>query len=50
VDSTKQFCQNLESPLRGRVGQRNIDVHSQRERRYICHACQPTFTEFIFRR
>lgn len=44
MDPTTQFCHNPACPLRGQVGEGNIGVHSQRDRRYICHACDKTFS------
>ena len=41
----EQFCPNMECPARGKVGEGNIGVHSQKERRYICHKCGKTFSE-----
>lgn len=38
-----QFCHNLECPARGQVGQGNITIHSQKERRYCCTSCGKTF-------
>jgi transposase-like protein len=38
------FCPNLTCPARGQVEQGNISVHSQRERRFICHVCHKTFS------
>lgn len=38
-------CPNLDCPARGQVGRGNIRVHSQKERRYICHQCHKTFSE-----
>jgi len=42
MDPRSQFCHNLECPDRGRVGQGNIGVFSQKERRYKCHTCGKT--------
>lgn len=44
MDPTTQFCHNPDCPLRGQIGQGNIGVQSQKERRYLCHACQTTFS------
>ncbi len=47
------WCPNLACPARGQVGQGNVGVHSQRERRYCCHVCGKTFgarTGTIFHR
>ncbi len=41
----KIFCPNIDCPARGQTGKGNIGVHSQKERRYICHVCGKTFTE-----
>jgi transposase-like protein len=38
-----QFCHNLDCPARGQVGQGNITIHSQKERRYRCTTCGKTF-------
>jgi len=38
-----QFCHNLDCPARGQLGQGNITIHSQKERRYRCTACRKTF-------
>ena len=38
------FCPNIDCPARGQIGKRNISVHSQKEKRYICNVCQQTFT------
>lgn len=39
------FCPNIECPARGQTEKGNIGVHSQVERRYICHECSQTFTD-----
>lgn len=41
----EQFCPNPKCRATGQVGQGNIGVHSQQERRYICHSCGKTFSE-----
>jgi transposase-like protein len=38
-----QFCHNSACPARGRSGQGNIGVQSQREQRYRCKTCGRTF-------
>jgi transposase-like protein len=38
------FCPNIDCPARGQIGKGNIQIHSQKEKRYICQACQQTFT------
>jgi len=42
-----QFCHNLDCPARGQVGQGNITIHSQKERRYRCTTCGQTFAATI---
>jgi transposase-like protein len=38
------FCPNIDCPARGQIGKGNIRIHSQREKRYVCHECDKTFT------
>jgi len=38
------FCPNMDCPARGQIGKGNIDVHSQKEKRWICTVCERTFT------
>src|SRR5438128_9429112 len=38
------FCPNFDCPARGQVGEGNIGVHSQQDRRYICRECDKTFS------
>jgi transposase-like protein len=38
------FCPNMDCPARGQIGKGNIQVHSQKEQRWICDVCQRTFT------
>jgi transposase-like protein len=45
MDPQTVFCHNLACPARGQVGKGNIGVHSQKDRRYICHVCNTTFAE-----
>jgi transposase-like protein/IS1 family transposase len=42
MDPTTTFCPNGNCPARGQSGQGNIGIHSQKEPRCICHACQKT--------
>jgi len=42
-----QFCHNLDCPASGQVGQGNIPIHSQKERRYRCTTCGRTFAATI---
>src|SRR5919198_5058718 len=44
MDPTTVFCPNRHCPARGQTGRGNIGIHSQQERRFICHACQKTFS------
>jgi transposase-like protein len=44
MDPTTTFCPNGDCPARGQIGQGNIGIHSQKEQRFICHACQKTFS------
>jgi hypothetical protein len=41
----RRFCHNPDGPDRGRVGQDNIGVSSQKERRSKCRTCGKIFTE-----
>jgi transposase-like protein len=45
MDPQSVFCPNSACPARGQVGRGNIQIHSQRERRYRCTLCRKTFTE-----
>ena len=45
MDPQTAFCPNPACPARGQVGQGNIGVHSQKERRLKCHVCDKTFAE-----
>ena len=42
MDPTTTFCSNRNCPARGQTGRGNIGIHSQKEQRFICHACQKT--------
>jgi len=44
MDPTTTFCPNRNCPARGQTGQGNIGIHSQKEQRFICHACHKTFS------
>lgn len=44
MDPTKQFCHNPDCLQRGQIGRGNIGVHSEKDQRYICHACQTAFS------
>ena len=43
MDPQTQFCPNAACAAREQVGQGNITIHSQKERRYKCEACGGTF-------
>jgi transposase-like protein len=40
----KQFCPNRECSARGKVGEGNVTIHSQKEGRYRCTTCGKTFS------
>src|SRR5919201_4278526 len=44
MDPTMVFCPNPHCHTRGQTGQGNIGIHSQKEQRFICHACRKTFS------
>jgi transposase-like protein len=44
MDPTTAFCPNRHCPARGQTGRGNIGIHSQKDQRFICHACQKTFS------
>ena len=44
MDPARTFCPNLACPARGQIGQGNIGIHSQKEKRFRCTACRTTFT------
>src|SRR5438105_7626593 len=44
MDPATVFCPNTHCPARGQTGQGNIGIHSQKEQRFICHACHKTFS------
>src|SRR5262249_20256396 len=41
---TTTFCPNQHCPARGQTGQGTLGIHSQKEQRFICHACHQTFS------
>lgn len=45
MNPQKIFCPNIACPARGQTEKGKIGIHSQQERRYICHVCGKTFTE-----
>jgi len=38
------FCPNIDCPARGQRGKGNIGIHSEAEKRCICHVCEKTFS------
>ena len=44
MDPTTTCCPNRNCPARGQTGQGNIGIHARKEQRFICHACQKTFS------
>src|SRR3954454_15887303 len=44
VNPQTQFCHNLNCPARGKVGEGNIRIFSQKKQRYDCKLCGKTFT------
>jgi transposase-like protein len=44
MDPTTTFCPNQRCPARGQTGQGTIGIHSQKEQRFICHACHKPFS------
>src|ERR671922_122690 len=44
MDPTTVFCPNEHCSARGHTGQGNIGIHSQKEQRFLCHACHKTFS------
>jgi transposase-like protein len=45
MNPRKQFCPTMECSARGKVGEGNITIHSQKKRRYKCTVCGKTFSE-----
>src|SRR4030095_213783 len=44
MDPTTVFCPNRHCHARGQTGMGNIGIHSRKEQRFLCHACQKTFS------
>lgn len=44
MNPQQEFCRNEKCPDRGKVGEGNIGVHSQKEQRCICRTCGKTFS------
>lgn len=47
MEPQHQCCHNPQCELRGLYDNGNIGVHSQKDKRYICHRCRKTFAETI---
>ncbi len=45
MNSQEVFCPHETCLARGQIGQGNISIHSQQERRYKCNVCDKTFAE-----
>ncbi len=45
MDPHPVFCPHPDCPAGGQVGEGNIGIHSQKERRYRCQVCGKTFVE-----
>ncbi len=43
MDPHTQFCPNMGCPARGKVGKKNIVIHSRKEERYKCKICGKSF-------
>lgn len=44
MNPQSQFCHNMECAARGKTGEGNIVIHSQKEGRYQCKRCTKTFS------
>ena len=44
MDPTTTCCPTLACPARGQMGQGNIGIHAQRDRRFMCPQCHKTFS------
>src|SRR5437867_3469555 len=44
MDPTTVFCPNRHCHARGQTGMGNIAIHSQKEQRFICHACREPYS------
>src|SRR3954451_13965186 len=42
MDPTTTCCPNVACPARGQTGQGNIGIHSCKDKRFLCTACQKT--------
>jgi len=44
MDPTTTRCPNGNCPARSRTGQGTIGIHARKAQRFLCHACQKTFS------
>lgn len=44
MDPQTQFCPNMACPARGKLGEKNITIHSRKPERYKCRVCGKTFS------
>jgi transposase-like protein len=44
MDPTVTVCPRMHCPARGQPGRGNIGIHAQKEQRFLCHACNKTFS------
>jgi transposase-like protein len=42
MDPATTFCPNVVCPARGQTGRGNMGIHSRKDQRFICTACQKT--------
>ena len=47
MDPHTQLCPNMGCPARGKVGKKNIVIHSRKEERYKCKICGKTFAATV---
>ncbi|MDQ1317817.1 MAG: hypothetical protein QG588_1471, partial [Candidatus Poribacteria bacterium] len=45
MDPDNVFCHNTNCPASGKLGLKNIGVHSLKQGHYICHVCKKTYTD-----
>jgi hypothetical protein len=45
MNPQEQFCPNMECAARGKVGEGNVTIHSQKKGRYKCTVCDKTFSQ-----
>src|SRR5436305_14257081 len=44
MDPATTFCPHVACAARGQTGQRNIGIHSCKDKRFLCTACHKTFS------